>query len=108
MRITVRSGIGTSIMAGLLLIVPAAYPCSWSIDYFHQVTRLHGNLVGVKSGDLGHPFRLQRQQVAVGHAKLTLYAYPYLRKSGLLDRLVKQVEADDLGGFNFGALSPGH
>jgi hypothetical protein len=95
-------------MAGLLLIVPAAFRCSRAIGYLHQVTRLHGNVVGVKSGDLGHPFRFLSQQVAVGHTKLTLHAYPYLRKDGLLDRLVKQVEADDLGDLDFGALSPGH
>jgi len=108
MRFTARSRIRTSIFAGLLLIVPAAYPCKWAIGYFHQVTRLHGNVVGVRSGDLRHPFRFLRQQVVVGHAKLTLYAYPYPRNDGLQDRVVKQVEADDLGDFDFGALSPGH
>jgi len=108
MRINVRSAIGTSIMAGLLLIAPAAYPCSWAIGYFHQVTSLHGNVVGVKSGDFRHPFRSLRQQVAVEHAKLKLWAYRYPQRIGFQDRLVKEVEADSLGNFDFGALTPGH
>jgi hypothetical protein len=108
MKFAVRVGIGTSILAAVLLIVPAAFPCTWAIGYFHQVTRLHGTVVGVKGGDLRHPFGFLRQRVAVGHAKLTLHAFPYARSDVLHDRLVKQVEADDMGNFDFGALSPGH
>ena len=95
-------------MVGLLSIVPAAYPCSWAIGYFYQVTRLQGKVVGVKDGDFRHRIRSLRQQVTVDHAKLKLYAYPYPRQDGLQDHLVKQVEADNLGHFDFGALSPGN
>jgi hypothetical protein len=108
MKLTRRFGTGTSILAAVLLIVPGAFPCTWAVGYFHQVTRLHGTVVGVKGGDLRHPFRLLRQRVAVGHARLTLYAYPYVQSGDLHDRLVKQVEANDTGSFDFGVLSPGH
>ena len=95
-------------MLGLLLLVPAAYPCTWVVGYFHQVTRLCGTVVGVKNGDLRHPFRSLRLQVDVGQAKLTLYDYPYRWTDGVENQIVKQVVADDHGNFDFGSLPAGH
>lgn len=65
-------------------------------------------MVGVKSGDLRHPFRLLRQRVAVGKAELTLYEYPYRRRDNGENRIVKKVIADPQGGFDFGTLALGH
>jgi hypothetical protein len=108
MRINGQFRAVTMTLMALLLLVPAAYSCSWVEGYFHQVTRLRGTVVGVKNGDLRHPFRFMRQRVEVGQARLTLYYYPYRWTDGVKNRIVKQVVADDHGNFDFGTLAVGH
>ena len=106
MRLAAYSRTGTVILLALLLLVPPAYPCTWAVGYFHQVTRLRGTVVGVKHGDLRHPFRYLRLQVDVGQARLTLYDYPWT--NGIENKIVKHVVADDHGKFDFGPLPVGH
>ncbi len=99
---------GTMLLSAFLLPVQAAYSCTWAEGYFYQVTCLRGTVVGVKNGDFRHPFRFLRQRVDVGQAKLTLYDYPYRWTVGVKNPIVKQVEADDHGNFDFGTLPVGH
>jgi hypothetical protein len=108
MRVTGHLRVGLTILLTLVLLVSAAYPCTWAQGYFHQVTRLRGTVVGVKNGDLRHPFRLLRQHVDVAQASLTLYDYPVRWTDGVKNRIVKQVIADDRGDFDFGTLPAGH
>jgi hypothetical protein len=108
MRLTGHLRAGMMILMALLLLVPAAYSCTWAEGYFHQVTRLRGTVVGVKNGDLRHRFRFLRQRVDVGQARLTLYDYPYRWTDGGKNRIVKQVVADDHGDFDFDSLPVGH
>ena len=63
--------------------------------------------MGVNKGDLRHPIRILRQRVSVGKAKLTLYDYsPYWPNP--TGRIVRQVETDENGRFDFGTLPTGH
>jgi hypothetical protein len=95
------------VVLGLVVLTSAAYPCSWAIGYFHQVTRLRGKVVGVNSGDLRHPFRWMRQHTIRSDAKLTLYEYRWPAK--LSDRaVIKVLKTDQHGQFDFGALPTGH
>ena len=95
-------------MFALLAVVRTAYPCSFPIGYFYQVTRLRGTVVGVNRGDLRHSFRWARQRVIRPDVKLTLYEYRWPVKT--LDELpvVKVVKTDRSGRFDFGTLSRGH
>lgn len=90
------------------VLAPSTFACSFPVDYFHQVTRLRGTVVGVASHDPRHIWGWMRQRVAVAGAKLTLYEYrwPIADENGR--RLVKSTKADKNGAFDFGALPDGH
>jgi len=96
------------IVLALLLFEQAAYSCTWAEGYFYQVTCLRGTVVGVKNGDLRHPFRFVRQHVVVGQATLTLYEYPFRWGQGAKNQIMKRVVADDHGKFDFGTIPFGH
>jgi hypothetical protein len=91
----------------LTVLLPAAYPCTWAVGYFRQVTRLRGTVVGVKDGDWRHPFRWRRQQVVRGDVKLTLYEYRWPVKARRELSVVKVIRADQHGDFDFGAIQKG-
>jgi hypothetical protein len=97
-----------SVIVALLAIVPLAYPCSWAIGYFQQVTRLRGTVVGVNKGDLRHMSRWLRQRVVRGDVQLTLYEYRWPLKDWSEMRVVKKVGTDKRGDFDFGTLQDGH
>jgi hypothetical protein len=91
-------------LAAFLFQVQRAYPCSWAIGYFHQVTQLRGTVVGTNRG---WP-RWIRQRVSRENVNLRLYEYRW----PLYDRsempLIKEVRTDDDGRFDFGGLPEGH
>jgi hypothetical protein len=72
--------------------------------YFYQVTVLKGQVVGTAFRGLP---RWLRQSFARKHVKVTLYEYR--RPSRRTDQpLVKTVETDGEGKFDFGSLKAGH
>ena len=79
--------------------------CSLVLGYFYQLTSLKGRVVGTKEHHVFDPPRWLRQSVVQNHAKLTLYEYrqPFDKRL-----LVKTVETDDHGSFDFGPLGIGH
>jgi hypothetical protein len=82
-----------------------ARSCSWAVGYFHQVTALKGQVVG--STYHGLP-RWLRQSFARKHAKLALYEYRWPRAQNAMPPLVKTLETDGNGAFDFGPLLTGH
>ncbi len=89
----------------VLLFVSQTNACSFAIGYFHQVTALKGRVVGTTYHGLP---RWLRQSFARKHAKLTLYEYRWPRASWDDASLIKRVETDDHGNFDFGPLRTGH
>lgn len=91
----------------LLLLVGQAHPCTWVDGYFHQVSALRGTVVGTKMGPLQYA-RWLRQSFARKNAKLTLYQYrrPIKRRDDM--PLVKTINTDKDGRFDFGSVAPGH
>jgi len=89
----------------LLFAASQVRPCTWAIGYFYQVTALKGQVVGTNVRGLP---RWLRQSFARKHAKLTLYEYrwPRIGWSGM--PLVRAVETDGDGKFNFGPVKTGH
>ncbi len=89
----------------ILLAVLQARACDWAVGYFHQVTVLKGQVVGTMYH--GVP-RWLRQSFAKKQAKLVLYEYrsPWVRTG--TPHIVKTVETDGDGMFDFGTLRPGH
>jgi hypothetical protein len=91
----------------MMVLAPLqAKPCSFSIDYFDQVTSLSGRLVGTDAFLL-HRIRWLRQLIGLENATLTLcpYCWPCT-----LERLtpVKVVTTDAAGKFDFGTVASGH
>ena len=66
---------------------------------------MKGRVVGTKSGGLP---RWLRQSFAKKHAKLALYEYRSPRARWDDGSLIKTVETDDQGNFDFGSLRVGH
>jgi len=96
-----------AIISLLLLTASQAHTCSWARGYFYQVTALKGQVVGTNIVLL-QSARWLRQSFARKHAKLTLYEYRW-PISALSDMpLIKTVEADTHGKFDFGPLKTGH
>src|SRR5262249_61045 len=91
-----------------LVIARAAYPCSWAVGYFHQVSRLHGIVVGVRNGDWRHMFSWFRHRAVIAGAKMTLYEYRWHVSSRDQFRIVKAVKTGTGGYFDFGELPDGH
>jgi hypothetical protein len=87
-----------------LLSVSNIRSCEFVEGYFYQVTALRGQVVGTTSRGLP---RWLRQSIARKHVKVTLYEYR--RPSRRIDQpLVKTVETDGEGKFDFGPLKAGH
>jgi hypothetical protein len=94
----------TTLITALLLAAPLAYPCSWAIGYFYQVTSLRGVVVGTGRG---WP-RSIRQRVTRGNVTLRLFEYRWPLHN-LNDRpLIKTVVTDQHGDFDFGVIKEGH
>jgi len=88
----------------ILLIAQAGLGCSFVDGYFYQVSSLRGTVVGTKLHRLP---RWLRQSFAMKHTKLPLYEYR--RPSRPSDQpLVRVLETDDDGRFDFGPLRTGH
>lgn len=80
--------------------------CSWSIDYFYQLTILKGTVVGSDFPVL-HLFRWYRQSVPLSKARLTLYDFCW--PCDVSSRTpVKTVVTGSDGKFDFGTLKPAH
>ena len=78
--------------------------CTLAPGYFYQITALKGRVVGTHSHHTFAP-RWLRQTLIRKHAKLALYEY---RQPWDETLLVKTVETDDHGNFDFGPLKQGH
>jgi len=90
----------------LLLGISPAIPCSFSNNYFYEVTNLRGTVVGSNFPVL-HSFRWYRQSVVRQQARLILYEYCW--PCDVFSRgPVKSVVANGDGKFDFGSLKPGH
>jgi hypothetical protein len=87
-----------------MLYVQLAYPCSWAVGYFHQVTSLRGTVVGMNRG---WP-RWVRQHVARENVKLRLYEYRWPLHNRNEMPLVKTMTTDRDGKFDFGEVKEGH
>ena len=92
------------VLAALLCLVYPAYPCSWAIGYFHQVTCLRGTVAGMNRG---WP-RWLRQRVRRDNVNLRLYEYRWPLRDRSEMPLVKTVKTDNGGRFDFGELPEGH
>jgi hypothetical protein len=97
----------TAILAFLFLLpVFQLHACTFGVGYFYQVTALKGQVVGTTHHGLP---RWLRQSFAKKHAKLMLREYRW--PTGLNDlppTVVKTVETDGEGMFDFGPLRAGH
>jgi hypothetical protein len=89
-----------------LLLISSLYvsACSLVPGYFYQITALRGRVVGVQTQHIFHP-RWLRQSFVRKHAKLTLYEY---RQPWDETLVIKTVETNDHGRFDFGSLKFGH
>jgi hypothetical protein len=92
------------ILAVLLFQVRLAYPCSWAVGYFHQVTCLRGTVVGMNR----HWPRWVRQRVTRDNVNLRLFEYRWPLHDRSEMPLVKSVKTDGSGRFDFGDLQEGH
>lgn len=90
------------------VLAPVGHACSWSYDYFFQVSKLRGSVVGVNRGDPRQMVASIRHQVKLSGVRLKLRRYEWPVKD--LDRLsvIKTALTDKRGYFDFGALPPGH
>lgn len=93
-----------AIFSLVLFSVICVSACTLSPGYFYQITALKGRVVGLRSHHLFAP-RWLRQSFTRKHAKLALYEYKQPWDETLL---VKTVETDDHGRFDFGPLKLGH
>ena len=83
----------------------SVFACSFANGYFHQATKLKGEVVGRSLGPL--QFRLLRQLFHVPNIELTLYEFQKRPYQGDLKQIAK-TKADALGTFDFGSLPRGH
>lgn len=90
----------------LLLTVPQGHTCTLARDYFYQVTVLRGRIVGIGNHSLRFLPWL-RHSIARKYARLELRDY---RSPGTRNDmpLVKAIETNADGKFDFGALKAGH
>lgn len=103
-----RIGLFRTALAVISLALLSAFhanACSFPWGYFYQITALKGRVVGTREHHLFDPPRWLRQTFVRKHAKLTLYEY---REPFDKSLLVKTVETDDHGSFDFGPLRIGH
>ena len=88
----------------VLLLVCPAHPCSWAVGYFQQLTCLRGTIVGMNRG---WP-RWLRQRVVRANVNARLYEYRWPLHDRREMPLVKTVQTDKRGWFDFGELPKGH
>jgi hypothetical protein len=98
-----RMKIALTIASLLLLSVSQTRACTLAIGYFYQVTTLKGRVVGTHN--LTYAPRWFRQSFVRKHAKLALYEYGHPSNE---TSIVKTIETDDHGNFDFGPLKIGH
>jgi hypothetical protein len=99
-----RIKVALAVASLVLLSVSDMRACEFVEGYFYQVTALKGQVVGTTFRGLP---RWLRQSIARKHAKVTLYEYR--RPSRRTDQpLVKTLETDGEGKFDFGPLKTGH
>jgi hypothetical protein len=95
-----------TVLASLLLLgVLQAHACTWVVGHFYQVTVLNGQVVGTTYHGLP---RWLRQSFAKQHARLVLYEYRWPRDRNDMPPIVKTLETDGKGVFDFGPLQTGH
>jgi hypothetical protein len=94
-----------ALLAALVFRVQQAFPCSWAIGYFHQVIHLRGTLVGMDSH--GWP-RWIRQRATRSNVKLSLFECRWPLHDWKERPLVKTVQTDRDGEFDFGSVKDGH
>jgi hypothetical protein len=89
-----------------LLLISTFYvsACSLARGYFYQITALRGRVVGVQTHHVFCP-RWLRQSLVRKHVQLTLYEYRQPWDGTLV---IKTVETNDHGRFDFGSLKFGH
>jgi|SRR6266436_3909330 len=94
------------VLASLMLLAALqAQACTWAVGYFYQVTALKGQVVGATYHGLP---RWLRQSFAKKHTKLVLYEYRWPRVRNDMPPIVKTLETDSKGAFDFGSLRTGH
>ncbi len=105
-----RSGLASSRIVVALAVVSLVLAslselraCTLVQGYFYQVTSLKGRVVGTHN--LTYAPRWLRQSFARKHAKLALYEYGQPWEDTFI---VKTVNSDDHGNFDFGQLKIGH
>jgi hypothetical protein len=99
-----RLGVALTIASLVLLSVSNTRACEFVEGYFYQVTSLKGQVVGTTFRGLP---RWLRQSFTRKGVKVTLYEYRRpSRRTG--QPLVKTVETDSAGKFDFGSLKTGH
>jgi hypothetical protein len=103
-----RSALLLVVITTFIALPPLAHTCSWANGYFFQVTCLRGKVVGVAKGNLRQMSRWVRQKVLRDDAGLTLYEYRWPVKDLSEMRVVKSVQTDKHGVFDFGTLPDGH
>ncbi len=93
-----------AIVSLVLLSASHLSACTLAPGYFYQITALKGRVVGTHRRHTFAP-RWWRQSFIRKHAKLALYEY---RQPWDETLLVKTVETDEHGSFDFGPLKLGH
>jgi hypothetical protein len=106
MRISLMARTLLAVMI-LVISVEQARPCNWARGYFYQLTRLQGGVVGAKLGPLQYSRRL-RQAFTRNKVKLTLYEYRWPINARNDMPVMKTVDTDSSGKFDFGVLPDGH
>ena len=99
-----RMKFSPAIISLVLLSASPVSACTLAPGYFYQITALRGRVVGTHSHH-GFTPRWLRQSFIRKHAKLALYEYRQPWDGTLL---VKTIETDDRGSFDFGPLKLGH
>jgi len=90
----------------LIFAAVSANPCDLPVGYFHQVTALRGQIVGLKAGVFQYS-RSLRQSFKRNNVRLILYQYRSGDQRPWMP-IVKIIHADQEGHFDFGPLAPGH
>src|SRR5258708_6905635 len=99
-----RMKLTAAIIPLVLLSASPGSACTLAPGYFYQITALTGRVVGTHSHHRVAP-RWFRQSFIRKHAKLALYEYRQPWEETLL---VKTIETDDRGSFDFGPLKLGN
>jgi hypothetical protein len=100
-----RVGLHITALALLVCFATHADACSWTVGYFHQVTRLKGRVVGKSLGPL--QFRWLRRAFSVSGAELEIFEYQG-RHWTKDNKPVARTVANSSGEFEFTDLKEGH